>query len=56
MVIQHVEKHGTITRKEVAELCRLAPDQPYRLLKKLVRRGQLNIVGSRKAAWYERNV
>jgi ATP-dependent DNA helicase RecG len=38
MVLQYVEKHAKITRRDVADLCRLAPDQAYRLLKKLAPR------------------
>jgi ATP-dependent DNA helicase RecG len=41
MVLQYVEKHGSIGRGEVAELCRLSPPQAYRLLQLLVRKGLL---------------
>jgi ATP-dependent DNA helicase RecG len=37
MVLQYVEKHGSIGRGAVAELCRLSPPQAYRLLQPLVR-------------------
>jgi ATP-dependent DNA helicase RecG len=56
MVLQYVDKHGKITRREVAELCRLGPDQAYRLLKRLVRSRKLTLVGNRKGARYERFV
>ncbi len=36
MVLQYVEKHGRITRGEVAELCRINGPQAYRLLHRLV--------------------
>lgn len=54
MVLQYVEKHGRITRGEAAELCRLSPDQAYRLLTRLAQEGQLVRQGSKKGAWYER--
>jgi ATP-dependent DNA helicase RecG len=54
MVLQFVEKHGRITRREVAELCRIGPYQATRLLARLVEDGRLVRHGVRKAAWYER--
>ncbi|ODS54094.1 MAG: AAA family ATPase [Acidobacteria bacterium SCN 69-37] len=53
MVLQYVDKHGRITRSEVAELCRIGPHQASRLLARLVRSGRLSRHGMRKAAWYE---
>jgi ATP-dependent DNA helicase RecG len=41
MVLQYVERHGSIGRGEVADLCRLSPPQAYRLLKSLVGKGFL---------------
>lgn len=54
MVLQYVEKHGRITRREVAELCRIGPYQATRLLARLVEDDRLVRHGVRKAAWYER--
>jgi ATP-dependent DNA helicase RecG len=54
MVLQYVEKHGRITRGEVAELCRIGPHQATRLLGNMVNDGRLVRNGERKAAWYER--
>jgi ATP-dependent DNA helicase RecG len=54
MVLQYVEKHGRITRREAAELCRIGPYQATRLLSRLVNDGRLRRHGTRKAAWYER--
>lgn len=54
MVLQYVEKHGRITRREAAELCRIGPYQATRLLSRLVDDGRLRRHGTRKAAWYER--
>jgi ATP-dependent DNA helicase RecG len=52
MVLQFVEKHGRITRREAAELAQLSPDQATRLLARLVRENKLAMHGSRKSAWY----
>ncbi len=54
MVLQYVEKHGRITRREAAELCQLSPDQAYRLLVRLCEAGQLMQQGTKKGTWYER--
>jgi ATP-dependent DNA helicase RecG len=47
MVLQYVEKHGRITRKEVAELCRISGPQAYRLLDRLAEQGLLAREGKR---------
>ncbi len=53
MVLQYVEKHGSIGRGEVAELCQLNPMQAYRLLKRLERLGRIRrISGSTKGVRY----
>lgn len=54
MVLQFVEKHGRITRREVAELCKIGPYQATRLLTKLVKERRLVRHGQRKKTWYER--
>jgi len=54
MVLQYVEKHGRITRREAAELCQLGPFQATRLLARLARDGRLVRRGTRKGAYYER--
>jgi ATP-dependent DNA helicase RecG len=55
MVLQYVEKHGRITRKEAAELCRLASHQARDLLARLVVRRELEMHGTKKGAFYERS-
>lgn len=37
--LRYAETHGRITRREVAELCRITPPQAYRLLDQLVTKG-----------------
>lgn len=44
MVLQYVDKHGRITRKEAAELCQISSAQAYRLLHKLLESGKLRAV------------
>jgi ATP-dependent DNA helicase RecG len=53
-VLQYVATHGRITRSEVAGLCQLAPDQAYRLLRRLVQRGDLVQEGQKKGTRYEK--
>ncbi|MHB9145520.1 MAG: ATP-binding protein [Symbiobacteriia bacterium] len=54
MVLQYVESHGRITRREVAELCRIVSHQARDLLSRLVVRGELTRQGERKGAFYVR--
>ena len=46
MVMEFVEAHGRITRKEVMDLCGISGDQSGRLLKKLEKKGLLVRKGS----------
>ncbi|AAM71914.1 MAG TPA: AAA family ATPase [Chlorobaculum sp.] len=45
MVLQYVRKHGSISRGEAADLCRLGPMQAYRLLKRLETEGKIARTG-----------
>jgi len=54
MVLQYVEKHGRITRREAADLCRIGSYQANRLLTRLVKDGRLDKYGEGKGTWYER--
>ncbi|MER3466094.1 MAG: hypothetical protein C4340_02670 [Armatimonadota bacterium] len=55
MVLQYVETHGRITRREAAELCQLSGPQAYRLLQRLVEKGLLQPMGERgRGAKYAR--
>ena len=56
MVLQYVEKHGRITRREAAALCRIASHQARDLLARLCGRGELVMQGRGKGAFYERGV
>jgi ATP-dependent DNA helicase RecG len=53
MVIQYARTHGDITRQQVADLCRLSPDQATRLLRKLTdKHPELRLEGQRRGAHY----
>jgi ATP-dependent DNA helicase RecG len=53
MVLQFASKHGRITRKETADLCRISSVQAKHLLKRLVDRDLLVPRGAGRAAFYE---
>lgn len=52
MVRNYVAQHGRITRQEVIELCRLTPDQAYKLLRRLADENILEKLGDRKGSYY----
>ena len=54
MILTYVNRHGSIGRAEAAELCRIAPDQASRLLRRLVRDEKLQMTGARRTARYRR--
>lgn len=53
LVLQYVETHGRITRRDTMELCHIGPYQASRLLDRLVKDGQLRRYGASKGTWYE---
>ena len=54
MVLNYIEKHGSIKRAEVAELCHLSTSQAYHLLKKLQHNGVIVQEGKMRYARYTR--
>lgn len=52
LVKNYVKQHGRITRQEAIELCRLTPDQAYKLLKQLVGQNILKKHGIKRHAYY----
>lgn len=54
MVLRYIEHHGSITRADVIELCRITPDQAYKLLNRLKKSGHIEQQGERKGAIYLR--
>ena len=56
MVRRYVEHHGSIARKDAADLCSITSPQAYRLLKKMALAGVLRRVGAHgRNVRYERN-
>ena len=52
MALRYAREHGSISRKEVAELCRLGEDQASLLLRGLASIGKLTLVGKGRSAHY----
>lgn len=52
MVLNYIDKHGSIKRSDVMDLCHLSGPQAYRLLKKLRDKGLLKKTGQKKHAIY----
>lgn len=52
MALQYVEKHGRITRKEAADLCRISSEQAKYLLARLYQAGRLVQQGSGRGTYY----
>lgn len=55
MVKSYVAQHGRITRQEVVSLCRLTPDQAYKLLKWLCDEGFIKKQSDRRHSFYIRS-
>jgi ATP-dependent DNA helicase RecG len=54
MILQYVEAHGRITRREVMELCQIPGTQARHLLNSMKKKGLLLMKGERRGAYYER--
>lgn len=52
MILDYVEAYGEITRGRAAELCQTSPESARTLLKEMVERGRLRLVGERRGAKY----
>lgn len=52
MILQYVEAHNRITRREVVGLCRVSENQAGYLLRILVERNVLKLVGRGRTAYY----
>lgn len=52
MIMDYVTAYGDITRGRAAELCQVTPAQARELLKGLITRGRLELVGERRGARY----
>jgi len=56
MVLSYIDKHGSIKRGEVAELCHLSLPQAYHLLKKLEKQNIIKQFGKMRHSIYKRCV
>lgn len=54
MVLTYIDKHGSIKRAEVMELCRLSGPQAYHLLNRLQQQGKIRKKGKKRYAFYTR--
>jgi len=54
MVLGYIDKHGSIKRADVAELCWISPFQATRLLKRLTKDGKIVSQGQGKGTFYAR--
>lgn len=54
MVLNYIDKHGSIKRADVMDLCHITQDQAYKLLSRLKSRDEIVQIGDRKGAIYER--
>ena len=52
MVLTFVGRHGSITRREAADLCQIASEQASRLLRRMRDDGKLTLIGAKRAARY----
>lgn len=52
LVTNYVRQHGRITRQETIDLCRLTPDQAYKLLKQLADKNIIKKHGVKRHAYY----
>ncbi len=54
MVLNYIDKHGTMKRADVMDLCHVTQNQAYKLLSRLKKRGEIVQIGDRKGAVYKR--
>lgn len=54
MVLNYIDKHGSIKRVEAMDLCRISKDQAYKLLNRLKDSGKIEKKGEKKGAVYNR--
>lgn len=54
MIRDYVDAYGSITRGQAAALCQLSPTQARGVLKRMVDKDQLRLVGERRGAKYVR--
>ena len=52
MVLTFVDRHGSIARREAADLCRIDSERASRLLRRLRDEGKLRLIGHKRSARY----
>ena len=52
MVLSYIDKHGSIKRADVIELCLITPPQSYHLLNRLKKQGRIQQTGEKRSAFY----
>ncbi|NCB40516.1 MAG: ATPase, partial [Erysipelotrichia bacterium] len=52
MILNFIEKHGSIKRSDVIELCRLSKDQAYKILTKLKKQDKIKLSGQGRDSIY----
>ena len=55
MVLNYIDKHESIKRADVIDLCQVTHNQAYKLLMRLKKQGEIVQVGDRKGTIYVRN-
>jgi len=55
MVLNYINKHGSIKRGEAADLCQISTAQAYHLLRKMKEKGLIKQQGTKRHAFYTRN-
>ena len=54
MALAYIDKHGSIKRSELMELCQLTKDQAYNVLDRLNAQGKIERQGEGKGSIYKR--
>ena len=52
MILQYIEAHGRITRRDTMELCNLSGNQASHLLRQMAAEGKLRQEGQKRGAYY----
>lgn len=53
MIVKLLEVKGAIKRADIVELCNITPDQAFKLLSKLRKKGLLEMHGNRRSSYYK---
>ena len=53
MVLQYLQKHGSISRSEIAQLCKISENQARTVITRLLKHGQMAPSGKGRGTRYE---